>query len=287
MPGRNKPSQAKVNEVKALKEVISKYKTIGILDLNNLPSPQLQTARKKIHDVHIKVTKRRLLKLALKDTEQEPLNQMMDNVAPALIMTNDSSFKLAKALQKGRSLVAAKPGQVSPKDIKVSAGPTSLPPGPIIGDLGAVGIKASVEQGKVTVRQDCIVVREGDVIDGKKADILGKLGIKPIEIGLNLIATFENGSLFKKDVLEADQSAYINKIKEIVSNALNLSVSIGYVTKDNVNLILNKVQREALALDKIVNAERDRIINNMSQGEKEAEILFKKVSENNNQQGGN
>ena len=90
-----------------------------------------------------------------------------------------------------------------------------------------------------------------------------------------------------KKVLEADQSAYINKIKEIVSNALNLSVSIGYVTKDNVNLILNKVQREALALDKIVNAERDRIINNMSQGEKEAEILFKKVSENNNQQGGN
>ena len=188
MQARSKINETKKKEVELIKELIGRYKTIGILDLMNLPSPQLQDTRKKL-DVNIRVTKKRLLRIALNDVDKgvEKLCENLDNVIPALILTNYTSFKLAKDLRKGRSLVAAKAGQIAPNDLVVKAGPTSLPPGPIIGELGSAGIKASVEQGKVTVREDSVVVKSGNVISGKVADVLVKLGIKPMELGLNLV----------------------------------------------------------------------------------------------------
>ena len=280
MAGRNSVNEGKRREVELLKDIIGKSKTIGILDLTNLPSPQLQDARKKL-DVNIRVTKKRLLRIALKEIDYgvEKLDEELNDVTPALILTDMSSFKLAKELRKGKSFVAAKAGQIAPNDLIVKAGPTSLSPGPIIGELGSVGIKASVEQGKVTVREDSIVVKSGNVISSKAADILVKLGIKPMEIGLNLIATYEDGFVFKKDVLAVDEKYYIDTLKLAVSEALNLSVSIGYITKENIELLLKKVEGEALALERSVFAERDKIINAIAGGELEAEKLAEEIKE--------
>ena len=248
--------------------------------------------RKKLKDSLIRVTKKRLLVIALKEIGQgvEKLNEVLtENVMPALILTNDSSFKLSKFLRQNKSQVAAKSGQIAPKDIVVSPGPTSLPAGPVIGELGAVGIKASVEAGKIAIRQEATIVRAGEVIKSNVADILVKLGIKPMEIGLNLIASFENGAVFTKDILDIDDKFYINSLRLAVSDAINLSASIGYVTKDNVNLILSMAEREALALDKAVNKEKDKLKKELAQGDKEAEALTKAIESkvSNNQEGGN
>ena len=298
MAGRSEVSEVKKKEVMLVKDLISKYRTIGILDLTNLPSPQLQDARKKI-DVNIRVTKKRLLKIALNDVDKgvEKLEDSLEKIIPALILTNNSSFKLAKDLRKGKSFVAAKAGQIAPNDLVVKAGPTNLPPGPIIGELGSVGIRASVEQGKVTVKEDSVIVKAGEVISRKAADVLIKLGIKPMELGLNLVATFENGYLFKKDVLNVDDKYYLNALKLAASEALNLSVSIGYVTEDNIELFLRKAESEAKAVEKIAYGERDKIINTMAKGELEAEniseVSQKNITEednnqeNNNREGGN
>ena len=97
MAGRSEVSEVKKKEVMLVKDLISKYRTIGILDLTNLPSPQLQDARKKI-DVNIRVTKKRLLKIALNDVDKgvEKLEDSLEKIIPALILTNNSSFKLLK-----------------------------------------------------------------------------------------------------------------------------------------------------------------------------------------------
>ncbi|MBI2105374.1 50S ribosomal protein L10 [Candidatus Woesearchaeota archaeon] len=282
MPGRSEVNKTKKKEVELIRNLIKKYKTVGLINLNNLPSPQLQTARKKLN-AEIRVVKKSLLKIAFKGTEYEKLDFCLNEIIPALIMSNDSSFKLAKDLRKGKSFVAAKPGQIAPHDILVKAGPTNLPAGPVIGELGAAGIKASVEQGKIDIRQDSVVVRAGNAISPTAASVLVKLGIKPMEIGLNLAATFEEGNLFGKDVLDIDEKFYIDTLKLAASEALNLSVNIGYVTEDNVELLLRKVESEAIALNKIANAEKDKVINEIASAEKEAEKLAEKTDD----QGGN
>tara|TARA_Y100000034_G_C6872307_1_gene398434 strand:- start:272 stop:1195 length:924 start_codon:yes stop_codon:yes gene_type:complete len=280
-------SEIKKEEVKELKDIISKYKVVGIINLSELPSPQLQTMRKKIPDSKLKVTKKRLLRIAIEELKDkikgiEKLNEKLTDKAlmPCLILVNNGSFKLASTLKKSKSKIAAKPGQIAPDDINVSAGPTPFTPGPIIGELGALGIKATVEEGKIVIKEDCLLVKKGDEIDAKQADMLMKLGVEPIEIGLNLVATFEDGTVFEKETLEIDENHYLNLIKQNASESFKLAISIGYLTKETITHSLQKAESEAKALSESLELPgSDAFSNKLATAEKQAESLKSNVKE--------
>src|SRR3989344_9430566 len=146
-------SAKKLEEVKKLKKLLLRYRVISIGDITSLPSKQFQTIRSKLKpNVEVKVTKKILIKKAIEEIKEKDLKQLekyLEKSMPVLLLTDDDPFKLYKSLKKSKSKAAAKPGQIAPHDIIVKAGPTDFPPGPIIGELGQVGIVASVENGKI------------------------------------------------------------------------------------------------------------------------------------------
>ncbi len=93
-----------------------------------------------------------------------------------------------------------------------------------------------------------MIVHQGEIIDDKKAGLLAKFNITPIEIGLDLVAVYENGTIFGKDILSVDEKAFIEKIELCARHSMNLSVEIGYLTKDNTDIIIGKAFREAKAV---------------------------------------
>ncbi|MBI2148526.1 50S ribosomal protein L10 [Candidatus Woesearchaeota archaeon] len=248
-----KVAESKRKEVDRLQNIIQKYKVIAIADMTNMPSVQLQKLRASIKDsALITMSKSRLIKIVfnkLKDKIKglEVLEEQIRGM-PALLLTNDSPFKLAKVLKKSRSSAPAKGGQIAPNDIIVQAGPTPFPPGPIMGELGQIGVKAGVVDGKVAVKEDALVVKEGNVISSQVANLLTRLGIEPMEIGINLLAALENGTIFKKDVLNADETTYLNNIKLAAQNAFNLAFNVAYPTKENIKLLIKKVYLDSNAL---------------------------------------
>jgi len=145
---------------------------------------------------------------------------------PAILATKDDAFALASTLKKSRSMAPAKAGQTAPNDIIIPAGPTSFSPGPIIGELGAAGIKAGIDAGKVVIKEDSKALAEGDVITPQLAGILTRLGIEPMEIGLNLLAAFEEGMIYTKSVLEIDEQEYIDNLNAAVSDSFALALGI-------------------------------------------------------------
>ncbi len=247
-------SEKNRKEVKEIKNLIKQYPILGIIDLTSLPSAQLQTLRHKIKkDVLIKTAKKRLIKIAINDTKDEIKNIVellpsLEKTMPALIFTSMNPFKLASLLNKNKSNVPAKPGQISPKDIVLQAGPTNFTPGPIIGELGAVGIKTMIQEGKIAIKESLTFVHKGEVIERKKADILAKMGIEPMEIGINLVAAYENGFVYLSDVLGISEEAYINMIKESYQNSFNLAVFINYMSKETLPLLIRKAYSESKAL---------------------------------------
>ena len=109
---------------------------------------------------------------------------------PSLIITGEDPFKLFKTLKKSESDAYAKPGQETPIDIVVKAGATEFGPGPMLSEFGALGVKTKLEKGKITVLNDAVILKKGEVITPQVASIMQKLDIKPIRIGmlyLNLI----------------------------------------------------------------------------------------------------
>lgn len=239
--------------VNNLINLISEYPIIGVVNMENLPAPQLQAMRARLRGkFFITMTKRRLIKLAFEQAKSktksiEKLEQYLGGM-PALIFTKENPFKLSKTLQKSKSPAPAKPGQVAPRDIIVNKGPTSFAPGPIIGELAIAGIKAGVEGGKVAIKEDTVVVRSGEKIKPKVAEILIRLGIQPMEVGLDLVAVYENELIYARDVLSIDESEYTQRLTNASRWAFNLANYISYPTKETIRLLIGKAYNDAKAI---------------------------------------
>lgn len=241
-------SEKKKKTVKEVEKQIGEYSVVGILDMHKLPARQLHEIRNKLRgQIVIRMVKKRLITRVLKNKGLSSLEEYVQG-EPALFMTKENPFKIARVLEASKSEAFAKPGDIAPKDIVVLAGPTSLSPGPVIGELQKVKIPAGVEGEKIVVKKDTVVVSEGEVIGGGLAGILSKLAIQPMEIGLNLLAVLEEGVVYTRDVLFVPQEQYINDIKAAVSHALSLSITLSLFTQETVPFLLSKAYREGESL---------------------------------------
>ena len=230
---------------------LPKYKTIAVINLENLPSRQSQVLRSKIKEhAEIIVTRKRLIKLALDKCGKEELKQIREYIQgmPALILTNKNAFELFKILKDNMTDAPAKTGQIAPEDIWVKAGPTPFAPGPIIGDLGAANIVAGIDGGKVVVKKDSLVVKEGEPVPAAAAAILARLDIKPMKIGLNLVVAVENGEVYKRSVLNIDIDEYTDNLKQAILNAKKLALGANILTPETVTIKLQEAHTDAKKL---------------------------------------
>ncbi len=243
----------KKKEVIDLVLLLEKYKIIAVADMTNMPSVQLQKMRSTLKDsVVIKMSKKSLILIAIDNIKSKHNIVLLKEYVrgmPALLLTNDNPFKLAKILNNNKSAAPAKGGQIAPNDILIKAGPTSFPPGPIIGELAQIGLKAGIVDGKVAIKEDKIIVYAGEVIPQQVAGILTRLGIEPMEIGINLTAAYENGVIFANNILSVDQKKFILNLKNVIVSALNLSVYIAFPTKENINVLIKKAIIQTKALE--------------------------------------
>ncbi|MBU1111292.1 MAG: 50S ribosomal protein L10 [archaeon] len=246
-------SEQKIKLVNELKDLISSHTIIGIVNLENLPTQQLQVMRATLgkKGVRIIMARKNLLKRALEEVSgKDNLSQLIEKLKgmPAILFSNDNPYSLYSTLQKSKSEAPAKAGQTAPKEIVVRAGATNFAPGPIISELASAGIKTKVENGKLTIIGDVTVAKEGDEISAKLAETLKRLDIKPMEIGLDLVCAWENGFIFNAKDLRIDEAEYTNNFTQAHQWAFNLAIDRGYLCAETVEPLIQKSFREAKAL---------------------------------------
>ncbi len=247
--------QWKKDEVEEIKKLISTYSLTGIVGVHGIPSSQLQVMRKNLRGLaNIKMCRNSLIYRAL-DESSDNVKQMDKYVddQTALLFTNENPFKLYKILEKGKTQAPIKPGGIAPKDIVIQKGPTSFPPGPIVGEMTGAGIPAGIEGGKVVIRETKIVAKKGDAVNAKLATILSRLEIHPVELGLDLRAVYEKGLVYESKVLSVDESKYINDLTLAVQRAFNLSINSAYPAKATISTLLTKAASQSRNL--AINAE--------------------------------
>lgn len=238
-------SDWKKDEVKELKKLLKKHKVLGVVNIDNIPARQMQEMRRKLRDkLLIRVGRNTLMKRALGKSD---IKTYVDKNT-GFIFTDMDSFRLCKLLEEGKTPAPAKGGETASYDIVVQKGDTGFPPGPMIGELQKVGVPAQVEKGKIHVRSDTVVAKRGDVISKDMADVLTKLGILPMEVGLNLIATYEGSTVFLADILKIDEEQTIKNIIQAHNEAMNLALCSGIANKETISVLIGKTHREAVSL---------------------------------------
>lgn|SRR3989344_747717 len=242
-------SEQKKQLVQQLVHDLDNYPIVGVVNLQHLPAQQLQSMRSMLKSKHIKISmaRKKLLYLALSKSKKQHLSKLSEKIKgmPALIFTKENPFSLNSLIVKNKSEAPAKAGQAAPKDIVIKAGPTNFAPGPIISELAAVGIKTKVNAGKLEIIQDSLVAKEGDIISPKLAETLKRLDIKPMEIGLNLVAVWEEGLVFDSKQLYIDEKEYARNVTQAATWAMNLSVEAAYPTSENTEILIQKAFRNA------------------------------------------
>jgi large subunit ribosomal protein L10 len=240
--------QEKETLVDELAAMIDDHPVVGVLDMHSLPARQLQEIKKEMVDhATIKMTRKTLIHLALEQSDKDTITDLKDNPAiqPALIFTEQNPFSLYKTIQAKKSSAAASGGEIAPNDIVVEEGLTDLDPGPMLGRIQELGASTSVEDGKIKVENTTVAVEEGAVIDNNTAEILNNLGMKPLEVGLDLKLVYQDGDVFDKDVLSIDAEDYRADIESAASGAFNLAVNAGYITERTVEPMLQEQASKA------------------------------------------
>lgn len=240
----------KKDEVTDIKENAKKFSLIGLVDMYGIPAQQVQQIRRNLRGkAVIKVTRNTLIVHAFEEIggDVKGLTRFISGHS-AIIFTNENPFKLYKALEKTKMKMAAKPGDTAPEDIVVEKGPTSFKPGPIVGELQQAGIPAAIEAGKVKIRETKTVVKKGGIISAKLADVLAKMDVKPMDVGLALQAAFHEGNLYEPKVLAVDETVILGQLRLAGAQAFNLSVNAAFPTRETMAPIITKAIRDARGL---------------------------------------
>ncbi len=233
-----------------LTELANQYPVIAIANLANFPASLSQQLRKKlVGKAAIRVSKTRVIQKALEASSIDSSklnNYVADSVA--VIFTSMNPFELYAFAKKNKGKVPAKEGDIAPIDIIVPAGDTGLPPGPALSDLKGAGLKVTVQGATISIVQDCVVTKKGEVVTGPVAGTLSKLDIKPMQVGLNIIACYENKEVYEAKVLDINLDEVMAKFVNAYTSAFNLAFNTGYFIAETIPLFISKAFREAKAL---------------------------------------
>ena len=259
----------KKGQVAEIKESIAASKTVGVVKIRGLGAKQLQRIRKEFREkARLRVSKNSLISLSLREsgsgTEKgtgsgtgSGMQEMVDFVEDqtGLIFTDLDAFELFKVLEAGKIPAPIKAGAVAPHEIAIEEGPTSLKPGPVVGELQNLGIPAGISGGKVTIKKRKVAVAEGERVSPGLAEMLARLEIYPVKEGLDLCAVFdcESQVLFTPEVLQIDTTKYFADLKEVARAAFSVATHIkyDYSTRFTVGSLLAEasVKSQALALE--------------------------------------
>lgn len=248
-------SERKKKIVKELGAMMGK-KTVLIASIKNLPCAKLQEIRKKLRGkAEMKIAKKNLIDFALEHAKNEHLKDLVMHVREdsALLFSDEDAFELSAFLSENKSKAKAKAGQVANEDIIVEAGATELMPGPDISVLSGAGLKVKIENGKIAIQENKVLVKKGETVKPEISAILAKLNITPFKMGLEPLAAFSDGKIYVG--IKVDKEEMINELKITGGKAIAFAVTLNYPAKETLSFVLGKAQAHENALSALIKSD--------------------------------
>lgn len=249
-----KAAQWKHDLVKELKDEIQSSPVVALVDIKGIRNQQLQNIRRDLKGkAKLRVVRRRLLLNALDSVDKENIDPIKDlSRGQIAVLTSEQDPKsIYEILYNARQDAPARGGEIAPRDIVVEDMVTGFPPGPMISEFQKVGLKTAIEKGKIVIKGETVLVREGEPIPKDKAKILEKLEIKPINVGLDIIGAHSDGIIFSREVLSIRIEDILGDVARAFSQAKGIALETAFIVPEILPdmIVKAKIQAEQLALE--------------------------------------
>lgn len=250
-------SEAKKKTVKELYDLMQSNRTIMVASSKGLPGRQFNEIKKKMRGLaELRVAKKSVIIRAIEKVEKGSIQNLKQNIeADYVVLFSDTEpFELASILMDFQSSRRAKTGDIAPHDIEVEPGPTDLVAGPAISELSGVGLKVKVTDGKLEIIKGNIVVKAGETIKANVAGVLSKLNVSPMKVGFIPIVAYDSKEDKIYSNLVIDKAGTLEKVRELIRNALGFAINIKYPTEKTIGYFIVKAGREEKAIEKLITA---------------------------------
>ncbi len=252
MEVRLKYPKRKIEMFRRAEKLLKNYHVVAIAEYEGFTSNYFKKIRQVLKErAVIYVVKNKVFTVVLKKL----MPSIYESIKWALkgknafIFTNLHPTKLYSLLLKNPQSMKAKPGDLATFNIYIPEGPTDLSPGPIMSKFGELGIKTKVQSGKIYISKEKLLVKKGEVIDKKSAEILSMLGIKPVKAVFNLKIAFDDkGTVYLPESITLTPKKAVKAMKKAFSESVSLALSLSIINRYTAPYIINMAYLKCLKL---------------------------------------
>jgi len=235
-----------------LKQLIAKYPSIFIVNVDNVGSNQMHQIRVSLRGKGVvlmgkNTMVRRALRSIISDFPQ--LERLLPHVRGNIgfVFTSSDLTEIREIITANKVAAPARAGALAPRDVQVPAGNTGMEPGKT-SFFQALGIPTKIARGTIEIVSDVQVVTAGTRVGPSEATLLNMLNISPFTFGMTVVQIFDQGNVFPPDVLDVSTDELIDRFLTGVKTVAALSLALNYPTIVSVTHYLVNAYKNLLAI---------------------------------------
>lgn len=235
-----------------LKELLTEYKSIFVVGVDNVSSQQMHEIRKALRgDATVLMGKNTMVRRAIRGfladlPEYEKLLPFVKgNVG--FIFTNADLKEIREVVVSNVVAAPARAGAIAPKDVWVPAGNTGMEPGKT-SFFQALGVPTKIARGTIEIVSDVKVVEANNKVGPSEASLLNLLNISPFTYGMTVVQVYDNGQVFPASILDITDDELIGHFVSAINTIASISLATGYPTLPSVGHSVVNHYKNVLAL---------------------------------------
>jgi large subunit ribosomal protein LP0 len=235
-----------------LKELLNKYPSIFLVNVDNVGSNQMHQIRVALRGKGVVLMgKNTMVRRALRTilSEYPQFERLLPHIKGNIgfVFTGSDLKEIREVITANKVAAPARAGAFAPKDVTVPAGNTGMEPGKT-SFFQALGIPTKIARGTIEIVSDVKVVVAGTRVGTSEATLLNMLNISPFTYGMSVVQIFDNGNAFSPDVLDVDEQELIDRFLSGIKTIAALSLALKYPTLVSVSHSLVNAYKNLLAV---------------------------------------
>ena len=235
-----------------LKELLDKYPSIFIVNVDNVGSNQMHQIRVSLRGKAVvlmgkNTMVRRVLRTILADNPQYErlLPHVKGNIG--FVFTDKDLKEIRDLIVANKVAAPARAGAFAPKDVTVPAGNTGMEPGKT-SFFQALGIPTKIARGTIEIVADVKVVVAGTRVGPSEATLLNMLNISPFTYGMTVVQIYDNNNVFSPDVLDISEDELVDRFLTGIKTIAAISLALNYPTIVSVTHSLVNAYKNLIAI---------------------------------------
>jgi large subunit ribosomal protein LP0 len=225
----------KLNYFEKLENAIRNHNRFLLVNADNVASLQFAQIRAALRGkAQIVMGKNTMMKKVIRGLIEEfpeyekVLPLLIDNVG--FVFTNGDLKETRDAVLSHKKAAPARAGALSPIEVIVPAQNTGMGPEKT-SFFQALNIQTKIARGTIEIVSPVNLLKPGDKVGQSESTLLNMLKISPFTYGLQVVACYDEGSVFEPAVLDITENDIRARFMASVNNVAAVSLNIGYPTK--------------------------------------------------------